>query len=431
MLSRNRRVLVVVLIGIMSIALVCICVFVLRARTKPASETALYPTSADKSVADVAPNTPPGVSAGLAQPEHEPEGELDLPLPPETQAMIRWHSDPEHRNIKDAEVLWQEREDHYVAYLKKESFAQSAFRTYIMSELALVLGNYPNFDPYNPDTIRIHARTRRYCKLIFEIEQAKTTGELSSVVQTLGETVDRLIAERKSVEEKILTLMKEKKEKPELFRPGVPGSFEFQHLMLGTGLMGPGIWYISVPDPEEAIPRSIFGTKLGVLANTFLLGFTQDPRAVAPLLRVAAYDSEPFLEQYEKMLYGRRIDPGRHLQMDHGLDNPWAIADALDRVLMSDAAQSGSSAAATVAGNYSEWRSEQSWPPRETVTIYPFDAPQTPHNLSGLVTGRIQKVETKTLALPLKVSFDGRPGLVVEDREEILQWARRYHEAMQ
>ncbi len=427
MLSRNRRVLVVVLIGIMSIALVCTCVFVLRARTKPASETALYPTSADKSVADVAPNTPPGVSAGPAQPEHEPEGELDLPLPPETQAMIRWHSDPEHRNIKDAEVLWQEREDIYTEYLKKESLAQSAFRTYIMTELMLVLGNDGNFSPFNPDTIRIHARTRRYCKLILEIEQAKTTGELSSVVQTLGETVDRFIAERKSVEEKILALMKEK---PELFQPGVQ-SFEVQKLTMGVGLMGPGTWYISVPDPEEAIPISLRGTKLGVLANTFLLGFTQDPRAVAPLLKVAAYDCEPFLEQYEKKVYGKRIDPGRRLQMDYRLDNPWAIADALDRILMSDAAQSGSSAAATVAGNYSEWRSEQSWPPRETVKIYPFDAPQTPHNLPGSVTGRIQKVQTTTLALPLEVSFDGRPGLVVEDREEILQWARRYHEAMQ
>lgn len=189
--------------------------------------------------------------------------------------MIRWHSDPEHRNIRDVEVLWQEREDNYTESLKQESFEQSAFRTYVMTELMMVIGNYPNFDPSNPDTIRIHTRTRRYCKLIKEIEQARTTGELSSVVQTLGETVDRFIAERKSVEEKILALMKEK---PELFRPGAGENYELIDLFTGHGLIAPGSTGITLPNPEEVIPRSIVGTKLGVLANTFLLGFTQDPR---------------------------------------------------------------------------------------------------------------------------------------------------------
>jgi len=246
--------------------------------------------------------------------------------------------------------------------------------------------------------------------------------ELSSIVQTLGETVDRFIAERKSVEEKIVALMKEK---PELFRPGDGENHELSDLFSGFGLIAPGPTGITLPNPEEVIPRSIKGTKLGVLANTFILGLTHDPQAIAPLLRVAAYDSEPFLVQLQKATSESR------LRLDAALDNPWAIADALDRILMSDAAQSDSTAAATVARDYSKWRSEQIWPPRETIEIYPFDAPQTPFNLPGLVTGRIQKVETKTLTLPLKVSIADTPGLVAEDCEKVLEWAHCYHDALQ
>jgi hypothetical protein len=407
--------------GVTSIALVCACVLVLRARPKPVPESALYSASSDKSVADAAPNIPSRASATLLEPEFSPEAELDLPLSPETEALVRWYSQPERRNIKDAELLWQRHADNYIEYIKKESFAQSAFRTYITNELMLVLCNYPNYHPSNPDTIRIHARTRRYCKLIYEIEQAKITGELSSIVQTLSETVDRFIAERKQVEEKALALMKEK---PEIFRPGADEKHEVRHLMVGFGLMGPGLSGFNVPDPEEAIPRSIRGTQLGVLANTFLLGRTQDPHTVAPLLRVAGYDSEPFLQKCEEAL-------GMRLPLDHRLANRWAVADAVDRILMSDAAQAASSSAATVARNYAEWRSEQSWPPREIVEIYPFDAPQAPYSLPGMVTGRVEKVETKPLTLPLKVSQDGRPGLTEADVEKVLEWAHRYHEAQQ
>ena len=420
MVSRHRRVLLAVPIGMTSVALVCTCVLLLLARPKPAPESDLHSPSSDKSVAGAAPNTPLVVSATPLEAELSPEAELDLPLPPEAETLIRWHSEPERRNIKDAEVLWQKRSDNYVEYIKKESFAQSAFRTYIVNELPFVMGNYPNCLPSNPDTIRIHARTRRYCKLIYEIEQAKATGELSSIVQTLSETVDRFTAERKQVEEKVLALMEEK---PELFRPS-DDNYELRFLMDGFGLMGPGLSGFNIPDPEETIPRSIKGTQLGVLANTFLLGLTQDPHGIAPLLRVAAYDSEPFLDKLEEAL-------GMRPPLDYRLANRWAIADAADRILMSDAAQAGSSSAASVAQNYAEWRSEQSWPARETVEIYPYDAPQRPYSLPGMMTGQRQKVQTRPLALPLKVSEGGRPGLTEADVDNVLQWAHRYHEALE
>jgi hypothetical protein len=421
MLSRHRRGRVIALIGVMSVALVCTCVFVLRALTKQAPRTDLYAASADESRVDATANGLSSEPVSLAESKHSPEGDPDPALPADIRAMTRWYAEPGRRHIEDAEVIWQKREDNYRDYLRQESFAQSAFRTYIMNELVLVLCNYPNFEPSNPDTIRIHARTRRYCKLIYEIEQARIAGELSSIVQTLSDTVDRFIAERKRVEKEVLALIEEK---PELVRPGRGDYHEVNLLIAGVGLMGPGVSGFNVPDPEKAIPRSITGTQLGVLANTFLLGLTHDSRAVAPLLRVAGYDSKPFLEKYEEAI-------GMRPPLDHRLANPWAVVDALDRILMSDATQATGSPTGTVARDYAQWRSGQSWPLRETVEIYPFDAPQTPYSLPGMVTGRLQEVETRILALPLKVSVDGRPGLTEADVEKILEWAHRYHQAQQ
>lgn len=416
MMWRERSISWMCLLGILLLAAVGIFMSV-RWGSRSSSEK-MIPVEERKDTAQIGPNTPSERPAELGGPPKQTDLEVDLPLLKETEALVRWYSEPGVKYLEDAEFVWQKRANEYIEYLKKETFPQSAHRMYIISDLPQVMGNYRNFDPSNPDTIRIHARTRRFCKLIFEIEQAKRAGDLSSVIQTLSDTVERFIGARKRLEQKVVRLVEEK---PELIEPGHPDN---HYVPLRNLTVGFAVLPLDVANPENIIPMSLRGTQLGVLTHSFLLGLTEDSRAINVLLNVAAYDDEPFLQKVRE-LWGDipRIE-------ECSLANRWAVADALDRIIVANAGRADSSPAHSIAGEYVNWRSKRDWPARETMEIYPYDAPQTPYHLPSLVTGKVARVETKLLPLCLEVSRNGCPGLTNEDVDTILNWAYRYQEAL-
>ena len=43
-----------------------------------------------------------------------------------------------------------------------------------------------------------------------------------------------------------------------------------------------------------------------------------------------------------------------------------------------------------------------------------------------MVAGHMEPVQTRPLALPLKVGEKGKPGLTTEQVDEILEWAQSY-----
>jgi hypothetical protein len=354
----------------------------------------------------------------LGQPDthdYELEDQLAAEILEESEAVRRWVFDPGPKRLEDAEIMWQRRADEYVQFLRQETFDQGLYRTYTSTELLSVLGNYPNIDPDNPDTIRVHARTRRFCKLAGEINRAKQSGNLAPVIESITNTIDRLIAERKQLEEKILRLIEEE---PQMFGPKAPTKdiVRLQDLLGGFATT----CYLTA---EEVIPMSFRGTQLGILANSCLLGLTEDPRALEPLLRLAGYDSRACLDKLEHIC-------GDFLLEDLSLVNKWAVADAVDRILVSIAGAQSNSAAGAIGADYVKWRSQRNWPAREIIQILPYDARQTPYDLPGYMTGRVSDIETTPLALPIPVSENGRPGLIQDDVETILQWAARLRAAL-
>jgi len=344
----------------------------------------------------------------------EPEGVL-LPIPQDTRAIARAYAKSGPKDIRDMEVLWQRKTDEYIAFLKEESFSEGLHRTYMKSELGDVLGKAGNYDPDKPESIRIHARTRRFSKLLDYVHKAKASGQTGAVIEKINLMVDRFIEERKEIERKLVKIMEER---PELFHPDeVPeeNRYKVRDLLVGYGLT-------SYVVPNGLIPMSLRGTQYGILVSTFLLGVSEDGNAVAALLKISDYDSEPFLQKLRKAA-------GSKLHINLVLANEWAIADALDRILSAQAETEVDTEARGIAKEYLHWRERKNWPVRKQVEVYPYDAPQTPYNIPGSDTDNIKKVETTSLSLPLEVSRDGGPGLVGEDLETIMEFGRRYNEA--
>ncbi len=350
---------------------------------------------------------------------------VELPVPEDTKALARHHGGSGPKRLSDAKVVWEKEAARYVNFLKDETFEQGSYRTYMKSELIRVMGETFTWSPHNPDVIRLLCRTRRFAKLIREVYEGESARERERVTGVLAATVERLLAEVRQVEEKLEALAEEE---PEMFRAGAPEEKRYVvgDLTTGYGLSG-------LEAPEGVIPMSLQGASLGLAANSFLLGLTEEARAVAPLLKIARYDDIEFQGKMK-----RAFDHKEPVIRDNSLANFGVIADALDRILVACAGREKapvSRAAVAVAEEYVKWRSEQKWGEREVIEVYPYDAPQTPYHLPGHITGEVTPVETMQVSLPLPLARL-IPGEWVYERGmtpligQILDWAERFEKAL-
>lgn len=220
----------------------------------------------------------------------------------------------------------------------------------------------------------------------------------------------RYLSERRKAEERLLLLMKDQ---PEIFGRGVPEEKRYPliNLLQGYALSGLDV-------PEDAIPMSLMGTAWGLVANSFLLGSSQDAQAIRPLLKIAEYEDKPFLDKL------RAAFPPNDPMPDFSVANRRVLGDALDRILVANAEKGGiGTEASAIAKEYVAWRAQRNWPQRESVGVYPFSAPQTPYHIPGSVTGRVGAAETAPISLPIA-------SLTPDDTAQIVQWARRFQQAL-
>lgn len=353
--------------------------------------------------------------------------DIELPIPEDVEALVRYYGDEGRKNIRDAEVLWQKRTDKYINFLDKETFEQGLHRTYICSELIFVLGSSPNFSPANHDIIRIFARTRRFSKLISEVRHAKKDNDIERVFESIKATVERFIKERREVEEWFEHVLKEE---PEIFSSDAS---EEQRSRVSERAYGVGATGLGVPD--GMISMSLHGTQLSIVSNCFLLGLTEDPRAMAPLLDVISYDSEPLIKKLIDVWVEKgkpwsksREDGVRH---SFNLANHVVVADALDRIFVACSKNETISAETlALAQEYVKWRQNQGFAAkeREVVSVYAYDEPRTPYDLPGSIMGVSKDAKTETLELPLQfgeIRYTLKAN-EMEDIKQIIEWAKRF-----
>lgn len=338
-------------------------------------------------------------------------------------AKVAWQKRTDRPIVVDgqaAELLWEKRADKYIQFLRRRSFKESAYRTSDASELIGLIGNDPNSQPHYRRTPRMFARTRRFRKLFFEVNRARASGELDAVLDALHATVRRFLSDREKVEAAILELVETE---PELFvfarditeKQRQP----VRDLFVGYGLTG-------YDARDGAIPTNLKGIQYGLLANSMLLGLTEDSRAIEPLLDIARYDGKPFGEKLPKPW-----DRGEGY--DYTVAAPHAVvADALDRILVACSRRDSiESRARAIAEDYVQWRSQRRFPARKVFQMFPYDGPSTSYGLS--VTGVVEEVETVPFELPFgagqAVTFHGPPVLTEEKITKILEWAERLYKA--
>ncbi len=347
----------------------------------------------------------------------------NLPLPEDAALLERWYAPEGLRKWSDAQKVWQKGADRYIDFLKDEAFEEGVYRTYMTSELLDVMANEANCEAHYHRIVMILARTRRFSKLMAHVEAAKTAGDLDEVLATLDATVHRFLSERKMVEEAILQLVEDK---PEIFRPGAPEKDRYPMIDLFQG-------FATFPYdlPEGIIPVNLEGTELGVVANSFLLGLTEDPRALVPLLEIAHYDCEAFVD---KVCEAFGSDS---LRETYYLANMRVVGDACDRILMA----SGSRVplpqqARGIASEYAQWRAARALPERKAVPVFFYDAPRTAWHLPGALADYDPDTNTFPLELPIprKVKdvpgLKDKPGLSDEDITTIMDYAERFDRAL-
>jgi hypothetical protein len=381
--------------------------------TAAPSSTPLDGTLADQEKSDVKIPVAPRLDVA--------SGDLELPIPQDTEAIARYYSTDGLPNIADVAVIWEKKAQRYIDFLHKETFAQGLSRTYMGSELAFVLGNYPNSQSTNPDIIRIFARTRRFAKLVSYIRNAKENRDITSEVETIALQVQRFIDNRRFTEAQVRKLIKDK---PEIFAPGAPENLRRPMIDLcrGFGLTGLDV-------PEGIIPMSLEGTQLGIVANSFLLGMTEHPSAIQPLLDILSYDDAPIIKELARA-WNRNAT---YVKWDYSFANRPVVADAIDRILIANVDSDTLPADAKhIAEEYQQWRAKQDFPKREIVPLYSYDEPRTPYHLPGTVTGVSDNIQPSSLELPL--SFSVSDVDVFEFNEQaladIIQYANRFNSAL-
>jgi hypothetical protein len=351
--------------------------------------------------------------------------EEELPIPEDAEAVARFHSSDGRPDIRDAAVVWQKRQDRYISFLDGETFEQGLYRTYIWSELPLVLGSRPNGAPNNHKIITYLARTRRFSKLIALVLRAKEQGDVEYAIKTIDATVRRFMKERGQVEQWFYQTIKEQ---PDSFRDDAPEDQRSRVCAPAYGLGSTGL-----ETADDIIPMSLHGTQYGTVANCFLLGLTEHPRAVKPLLDVVAYDSEPLIEKLVEVWGGHSRSRQRMVRSDFLFANHVVVADAFDRILTACARDDtlGPEALA-VARQYEQWRQSAQLPSRKVVQAYAYDEPSNPHHLPGRVLGIRKDTSSRPLELPLNL-VGHRQHIVLDEIKEvnqIIDWAKRFDQAL-
>lgn len=170
---------------------------------------------------------------------------------------------------------------------------------------------------------------------------------------------------------------------------------------------------------------SLKGTSQGLVTISFLLGQTEDMRAVKPLLEIASRDDATFLRKLNK--------PGNRPQNGCPTANLDVIADALDRILVAEAGRAaGSPSTGKVAKEYLQWRKNAKLPQRETVSVYAYDEPVTPYGLVSTVRRPRPEARTTQLSLPMmekRRQWDGLSEEMAKKIDTIIEWAGRLQAA--
>jgi hypothetical protein len=344
---------------------------------------------------------------------------LELPYPQDVEALARYHGTKGRKNIRDAEAFWQKGADQYIDFLRNETFDQGTYRTYIPSELWWVKSSFEAHSASHPDIIRYLARTRRFNKLLSQVIQDRHHGKIVGLVETISRTVSRLIQERQAVEQKVVSMMITE---PEAFMDGASSDQQARLVKLVAGVGSTGFESVS-------IPMSLQGAQLGAVANTFLLGLTGHPDAIAPIIETLAYEDQPIIEKLADACRRSSEFFAKNLPFS----NRNVVADALDRILVACASNEAiNQEARDLARQYKQWRDNQHLPDREVIQAFTFDSPTTPYHLPGMMTGGKEDAETYELDLPLPLweeYLNDAPNyrLNEETIARIIDWAERFN----
>jgi hypothetical protein len=352
----------------------------------------------------------------------------ELPYPQDVEGLARYHGANGRKNIGDAEVFWQKGADNFIDFISKETFEQGIYRTYIPSELWWASKGYESTIPSHPDIIRLLRRTRRFSKLVAQVITAREQGNVIDLVETISRTISRFVRERRTVEGKIMSMIEAE---PDAFTDSATREQSSRLAKLTSGVGSTGFEVV-----EPHVPMSLRGTELGVVASVFLLGLSEQPAAIAPIMEVLAYDDKPIVNALCAACYPDEPQgQGReHILTTCVFANRAVVADALDRILVACADNEAiNQEAMTVARQYRQWRDGQDLPDREIQQTFTFDSPTTPYHLPGAITGVKEGAQTYEFELPVMLWEKTNPNAVVGYRLNedtigtIIDWGERFN----
>jgi hypothetical protein len=368
--------------------------------------------------------------AGEAKPEVDappvseaelPADDRELPYPQDVEAVARYHGTSGRKDIGDAEFFWQKGADMYIEFLDGETFEQGIYRAYMKSELLVVAGDMDQIVPGHPDIVRLLVRTRRVSKLIDQVNEARGRGDTGRLVEAMDTVVKRLMAERREVEQTLEQMMETE---PESFTSAATEEQRYRVIDLSAGYALTGF-----DVAEGVIPMSLHGTQYGIVTNCFLLGLTEDQRAVSTLLEVLSYNDEPFIKKFAEAC-GDETGLVREWSL---LANRVVIADALDRILVAASGGEGPAGeAGTLTRQYQQWRLGQDLGSRKGVQVYAYDSPRTPYHLPGSIMGAGKAAAYFEVELPLALWQDAprQYRLNEEAITKIIEFGERFQAAL-
>ena len=335
---------------------------------------------------------------------------LELPIPDDVKAISRYYGSDGIPYIEDVAVLWQKQQDSYIDFLSKETSEEGLKRTSLIYELVMARGgDFPNTLPSYPDHIRLLARTRRFARLFWYLKQQKENGNIKEVITTIDKVVKYFTEARQKTTEQILRMMEEQSQHFD--------SNSLKEIKTKTKNLLDGFGVMSLEIPDGVIPMSLDGTKTGVVANTFLLGLTEQPSAIRTLLDIVDFDDEPLITKLIDIDIRNSVSRGINIKDAtlaaeylvrefHTYENRVVMADAIDRIIMSCYLnKTVNDKAFAIAEEYSQWRQKQNFPQRKTVDVISYDSPQTPYHFPGSVLGVNNKEIGSTAKLELPILF--------------------------
>jgi len=139
MIISEKRKSPVVISVISLLVLLCLAILILRDRTgrPPDMQPTEHKTSRLKP--DIsAPSPGPATSPEPPKPKTLVSDNLELPYPENVKAVADFYGKPGLKRLSDAEVVWQNRDDEYINFLRNESFETGTYLTYMTCELTQV-----------------------------------------------------------------------------------------------------------------------------------------------------------------------------------------------------------------------------------------------------------------------------------------------------